>query len=134
MRFNVAVKGIIRKKGKILVLRRSQIDDHKPGVWETPGGGMDEKSSPQRALEREVAEEVNLKVKIKEPFNIFTFKKDTGEFKIGITFICDYVSGKVKLSPEHDDYRWIKSSEFKKLKSIPSLKKEISNYYIKYER
>jgi 8-oxo-dGTP diphosphatase len=134
MKFNLAVKGIIRKKDKILVLRRSQIDDHKPGVWETPGGGMDEKSSPQKALKREIKEETNLKVVVKEPFHIFTFSKDTGEFKIGITFICEYVSGKVKLSPEHDDFKWINSKDFRKLKSLPSLYKEIDNYSKKYEK
>ena len=129
MKFHLAVKGIIiRKDGKILVIKRSEADDHKPGVWETVGGGLEEKTSPQKALEREIKEETNLKVKIREPFNIFSFKKDTGEFKVGITFVCDYVSGKVKLSHEHSDFRWIEPEDFKKMKSVPSLHKEIENY------
>ncbi len=134
MKFNLAVKGIIRKDGKILVVKRSDIDDHKPGVWETPGGGMDRQTSPQKALEKEIREEVDLKVKILEPFNIFTFKKDTGEYKVGITFVCDYVSGEVKLSHEHSDFKWIDPQDFKKLKSLPSLKKEIESYYNKYAK
>ncbi|PJA86924.1 MAG: hypothetical protein CO141_02175 [Candidatus Moranbacteria bacterium CG_4_9_14_3_um_filter_42_9] len=134
MKFNVTVKGIIRKSGKILVVKRSNADDHKPGVWETVGGGMDEKNTPQKSLEKEIKEEVNLKVKIIEPFNVFFFKKDTGEYKVGITFICNYVAGKVKLSHEHSDYKWIEPNEFKKLKSLPSLKKEIANYSKKYEK
>lgn len=134
MKFKVAVKGIIRKDRKILVVKRSDADDHKPGVWETVGGGIDEKTTPQKALEKEIKEEVNLKVKIGEPFNVFFFKKDTGEYKIGITFVCDFISGKVKLSHEHSDYKWIRPNEFKKLKSLPSLKKEIANYSKKYEK
>ncbi len=134
MKFNVAVKGIIRKGPKILVVKRSDSDDHKPGVWETVGGGMDEKTTPQKALEKEIKEEVNLKVKIGDPFNVFFFKKDTGEYKVGITFICNYVSGKVELSHEHSDYKWIKPEEFNELKSLPSLRKEISNYSKKYEK
>jgi len=133
MQFHLAVKGIIRRKdGKILVMKRSDIDDHKPNVWETVGGGADDELSPQKALEREIKEEANLKVKVGEPFNVFTFKKDNGDFKVGITFICKYVSGKVKLSREHSDFKWIDPKEFKKMKSVPSLHKEIENYAKKY--
>jgi 8-oxo-dGTP diphosphatase len=132
MQFRLGVKGIIRKEDKILVVKRSFSDDHEPGIWETVGGGMDEKSSPQEALYREVMEEVGLKVEVKDPFNVFTFTKDTGEFKIGMTFICDYISGEVRLSSEHSEYRWIKPEEFKQLKSIPSLHAEIDKYIKKY--
>jgi len=55
MQYYLAVKGIIRREdGKILVLKRSNKDDHKPGVWETVGGGMDREETPQAALKREV--------------------------------------------------------------------------------
>lgn len=133
MQFYLTVKGIIRNKdGRILVVRRSLQDDHKPGVWETPGGGIDHEESPQSAIEREILEEVGLMVRVKEPFHVFTFRKDTGEFKVGITFLCDMVEGEVRLSSEHSEYRWIRASQFKNLQSIPSLYQEISDYAKKY--
>lgn len=61
MQYFLAVKGIIRKDGKILVLKRSDKDDHKPGIWETVGGGMDKEESPQGALLREISEETGQK-------------------------------------------------------------------------
>lgn len=129
MQYYLAVKGIIRRNdGKILVLRRSEQDDHKPNVWETPGGGMDTAESPQKALEREIVEETGLTVSILEPFNVFTFKKDTGEYKVGITFICEYQSGDVQLSSEHSEYRWIKPEEFALMESVSSLHEEIARY------
>lgn len=129
MQFHLAVKGIIRStEGKILVLKRSDKDDHKPGVWETPGGGIDHEEAPQEALEREVLEETGLTVRVKEPFNVFTFRKDTGEFKVGITFLCDWKTGEVALSHEHSDYRWIDPKEFATLESVPSLHAEIARY------
>jgi len=134
MQFKVAVKGIIRKGSKILILKRSLRDDHQPGVWETVGGGMDKKTTPGDNLEREIKEETNLKVKIGEPFNVFTFKTDMGEFKFGITFLCDYIKGKIKLSSEHIDYQWINPQEFNQFKSVPSLKKEIKRYAKKYAK
>jgi 8-oxo-dGTP diphosphatase len=134
MQFNLAVKGIIQKEDKILVLKRSVSDNHKPGAWETVGGGMDEPASPQEALRREIQEETGLEVEVKEPFNVFTFTKDTGEFMVGITFICNYSSGEVALSNEHSEYRWIKPEDFKHLSSVPSLYDEIEKYAQKYGR
>lgn len=134
MDFKLTVKGIVRnEKGEILILKRSESDDHKPGVWETPGGGVDHEESPQKALEREVMEETGLAIIVKEPFNVFTFRKDTGEFKVGITFLCDLVSSEVTLSYEHSDYRWISPPSFKDFLSIPSLHQEIESYTKKYE-
>lgn len=133
MQFYLAVKGLIRNpEGKILVLKRSDHDDHKPGVWETPGGGIDHEQPPQEALEREILEETGLTVIVKEPFNVFTFRKDTGEFKVGITFLCDWVSGEVRLSDEHTEYRFIDAQDFAGLESVPSLHEEIALYAQKY--
>ena len=134
MQFDLAVKGIIQKGDEILVLKRSAGDDHKPGAWETVGGGMDAQNSPQEALKREIREETNLEIEVGEPFNVFTFTKDSGEFKIGITFVCDYISGEVILSDEHSEYKWIKPEEFKNLESIASLHDEIEKYAKKYAR
>ncbi len=129
MQYFLAVKGIIRRKdGKILVLKRSDKDDHKPGVWETVGGGMDKEESPQEALLREISEETGLIANVSSPFNVFTFKKDTGEFKVGITFLCEYLSGEVMLSDEHSEYRFIEPKEFSDMESVPSLHEEIARY------
>src|SRR3989338_803922 len=128
MQFYLTVKGIVERDGKILVLKRSALDDHLPEVWETPGGGVDREENPQEALKREILEETGLVVAIGRPFNVFTFRKDTGEFKVGITFLCQYESGEMKLSDEHSEYRFIKPSEFAELPSIPSLYEEIARY------
>ncbi len=129
MQYYLAVKGIIKRAdGKILVLKRSEHDDHKPNVWETPGGGMDTEESPQEALKREIIEETGLSVTVTKPFNVFTFKKDTGEFKVGITFICEHQNGEVVLSSEHSEFRWIEAEEFAQMVSVPSLHEEIAKY------
>jgi 8-oxo-dGTP diphosphatase len=133
MKHKLTVKGIIRRgDGKILIVKRSAADDHLPGVWETVGGGVEEGVSPQAALKREIVEEVGLEVKVGEPFNVFNFVKDNGDKKIGITFICDYLSGEIKLSEEHDNFQWIDPSDFKKFNSIQSLYNEITNYANKF--
>lgn len=129
MEYHLTVKGIIhRSDGKILVLKRNNRDDHKPGIWETVGGGMDQKETPQKELVREILEETGLTIEVETPFNVFTFIRDTGEFKVGITFLCKYIDGEVVLSDEHSEYRWIDPKEFSQLESIPSLYEEIARY------
>ncbi|MDD5397027.1 MAG: NUDIX domain-containing protein [Candidatus Moranbacteria bacterium] len=132
MKFGVAVKGIIRKDGKILVVKRAEYDGHRAGTWETVGGGMDENETPHEALAREIMEEAGIKVDIKEPFNVFSFKKDTGEFKVGITFICDWLEGEVVLSEEHSEHEWIEPMHFMQMQSMQSLHDEINMYIEKY--
>ena len=133
MKHRLTVKGIIRRgDGKILIVKRSASDDHKPGMWETVGGGVEEGITPQEALKREIVEEVGLEVEIGEPFHIFNFTKDNGEEKVGITFLCDYLSGEVKLSEEHSDFKWINPFDFTKFDSIQSLYNEISSYANKF--
>lgn len=59
---NRYVVGMIRdpKSNKILFLKRSLDDDFHPGVWNLPGGGVEEGEMPGEALVREIKEEVNL--------------------------------------------------------------------------
>lgn len=129
MKLHITVKGIIRRKdGKILVVKRSARDDHLPEAWETVGGGMDKEELPQKALEREILEETGLSVTVGLPFNVFTFRKQTGEFKVGLTFLCDVEDDTVTLSEEHSEYRWIAPQEFAALPSVPSLHEEIARY------
>ncbi|MDO8593006.1 MAG: NUDIX domain-containing protein [bacterium] len=133
MKHKLAAKGIIRRgDGKILIVKRSAEDDHQPGMWETAGGAVEKGASPQAALTREIREETGLEVEVGEPFNVFTFAKANGDKKIGITFICDYLSGEVKLSEEHSDWRWIDPFDFKKFDSIQPLYNEISGYANKF--
>ncbi len=133
MNCKIAVKGIIRNSdNKILLARRSEEDSFWAGYWETIGGGMKENENPQTALHREIKEETNLSVKVREPFNIFTFKNEKDEFKVGITFICDYENGEVRLSEEHIDHKWIAPLEIKKYKTSEGLLKEILAYANKY--
>ena len=136
MKYKIAVKGIIRREGgDILIVKRSEKDLFLPNIWETIGGGMDESdSTPKEALKREVMEEAGLEIKVREPFNIFTFTNNEGEMKIGITFVCDYISGEVNLSEEHSEYAWINASNFYKLESIDALHREIANYASKYSQ
>ncbi len=94
---------------------------------------MDDEETPQDALAREISEETGLAVIVGDPFNVFTFRKDTGEFKVGITFLCECLGGEVVLSDEHSEYRWIDPKAFAAMESVPSLHEEVARYAASHE-
>lgn len=123
----VAGKAVIRKKGKILLLKRSPKSDFDPELWELPGGKIDYGENLVQALKREVMEEVGLHIKVGRPFKTWHFYKD--KFWItGITFLCDYVEGRVNLSLEHEAYVWIEPLEYKNYPLSTSIEEQINAY------
>lgn len=107
---------VLNKKKKILFIRRARKDGWKDGFWEIPGGKLDEGQDISHALEREVFEEASLLV---NPINRLAFFESTlltqGKYK-GLTYICLVgisltEDTDVRLSEEHDQFKWV---EYKK--------------------
>lgn len=123
-----AAIGIIKKNGKVLITKRKE-SGLLGGLWEFPGGKIQDGETATEACLREIKEEVNLEIEIVD--HITQVKHAYTHFKTVMdVFECQYVSGKVKLNGAVD-YRWIKLSELDKypfprgtLKFIPMLKKE----------
>ena len=77
----VAVIALVLHQGKVLLIQRA-VDPAK-GKWSLPGGYMDAGEMPEEALQRELQEEVGLRVKIGELIDIFPMINDEGQ-RIGI--------------------------------------------------
>ncbi len=123
-KYRITVRGLVEKDGKFLLLKRAKLARGEEGYWELVGGGQDFGESPVAALEREVAEETGLKVKVGKPLSVWDYLRPTEQI-IGITFACDYVSGDVTLSDEHSDYAWLSLDEIKAKKIFPELLEEL---------
>lgn len=120
-KFVVGVVGIIRKVDNILLMRRSLTKSTNPGRWEAVAGKVEFKEHPNDALHREVKEESGLSVLINErPLAVSQALRGT-EPMILLYYLCDYVSGDVTLSNEHDAYKWVTLQEFKTLCSFHEL-------------
>ena len=120
-----AIKGIILKDDKVLILKRSMNEDHAQNLWDIPGGKVDFGESPIECLRREIREESNLEVEIIRPLRIWSFFKNSQTQIIGITMLCKYNSGKVKLSEEHTSFKWIKPEEIKGINALDGIKKDV---------
>ncbi len=107
---------ILDKKGKLLLIRRSDNDYNAPGLWEFPGGKLDEGQDLSSALEREVLEETGLLV---VPTNRIAYTESQiipkGKYKglpyVVIIGIGSLLGGKLQLSEEHTDYKWVTVEE-----------------------
>lgn len=104
--FNVAIKAMIEKDGKYLILVRDRNDNIAAGEHDTPGGVPEYGEKPEETLRREVMEESGLEVEIIRPLKVWTVIKEKYQ-TIGITYLCRYKSGEVKLSEEHESFEWV---------------------------
>ncbi len=123
----VAGKAVIRMNGKIILLQRSRNSDFDPGLWELPGGKIDYGENLVEALKREVEEEVGIIISVGRPFETWHFIKEPF-WVTGITFLCDYIGGSIKLSPEHDNHILIDPKEYKNYKLSTSVEEQINSY------
>ena len=119
----VAVHGLIKDGDRYLVTRRSQLNDWKPGEWDTPGGSVEwGELVPEEALAREISEETNLEVKISGPIHLYSSLSDSHRHQFQLIYACEYQGGEIHLNPEeHDEYRWVTLKEMGELPMIAFL-------------
>jgi 8-oxo-dGTP diphosphatase len=128
----VAVKALIVEGDKVLLLKRSANEEVYKKLWDIPGGRTEWGETALDALAREVREEANLKVSVKQVWDTWHFIRSDNESQvIGITFICRRVSGRIKLSNEHTEYKWATVAEVKKLPMNDGMRKGILKYLTK---
>jgi|GEM_PF-301295 len=111
---------IIIHDDKILLIQRSREDSNNPLKWEIPGGKLDKGQDLLQSATREMIEEVGLfATPVKQ---LVFFDSDIGGSKKykGIPYIqlaglysCE--GKKVRLSKEHESYKWVKLNNALKL-------------------
>jgi 8-oxo-dGTP diphosphatase len=129
MEIQLALKAIIEKDGKILIIKRSEKERFFKGIWDLPGGKIRFGEEPNESLKREVREETNLEIEIIKPVRVWTAFKNESIQLLGITMLCKYKSGKVKLSKEHIAYEWIEPKEIFNYNTHEGIKKDIKEVF-----
>lgn len=118
----IAVHGLIRNNNKYLITKRAQSNDYMPNFWDIPGGTIEFGEKIFSALKREIKEEAKIVVKPKKILTCYGYLANKTRHQFQIVYLCDYISGKVKLNPsEHSEFRWVKLAEMKNIKKIAFL-------------
>jgi 8-oxo-dGTP diphosphatase len=124
-------KAIIKKGDKFLILLRSSDSEFFPEDWDFPGGKLEFGEDPLIGIEREVVEETDLKIKVLKVVGTYELDspRDGKKFPHRFTvYSADLISGEVKLSHEHLDFKWVTKEEMLKLKIEPYMKLYIEGH------
>ena len=98
------VAAIIRRDGKILITRRFD-NVHLPGLWEFPGGKVEANESLQRALEREILEEIGVTIRVEDKYFTVDHEYPTKSVQLHF-FNCSIIEGEPQ-PIEVADLRWV---------------------------
>ena len=127
--FCVVQKAFINKNGEVLVLF-----DPELGL-DFPGGKIQEGEFDfAESMKREVREETSLEIKISDPFFTWYFKYPLGSRNYGkevflVGFRCEYLSGDVKISEEHHEFKWINKSNYHELDDHSDYFRALEKYF-----
>lgn len=118
MKIIKVVAAILQKEDKILIARKKQ---GKPlaGYFEFPGGKIEEGETPEESLIRELMEEMNIKIAVKEYIgeSIYDYGNDKVISLLGYT--AEIIDGEIKLS-DHDRYEWVTLEQINNYKIAPA--------------
>ena len=110
------VAAIIINKDKVFATQRGY-GEFKDG-WEFPGGKIENGETPEQALEREIQEELETKIKVKE--KIDTVEYDYPNFHLSMDcFICNIIEGDLVLK-EHEAAKWLSKDELYSVNWLPA--------------
>lgn len=99
----VALAYIFDAQGRVLIAKRPQ-SKHMGGFWEFPGGKLELGESPVQAIEREILEELAIRVTgdVVLPSFVLPQSGDLLFFPI----VCKWLGSDIELL-EHDEYRFV---------------------------
>ncbi len=102
------VAAVIEREGKVLIARRRQETGYG-GFWEFPGGRLEKGETPEKAVAREIAEELGVRIRVGGLLRAVTYQSQNLSIEL-LAYRASIVSGELKLT-DHDEIRWVIPSE-----------------------
>ena len=108
----VAACALIDRDGRVLLARRAQ-SASMAGLWEFPGGKLQDRETPEEALVRELDEELSVKTEGACLAPIAFASHDHGDFHLLMPlYVCRKWSGTVK-GAEGQELKWIRPARLR---------------------
>jgi 8-oxo-dGTP diphosphatase len=111
------VGAVIIRDGSIFCAQRGP-DGNLPGMWEFPGGKVEQDESHRDALEREIREELNCRVRVGAEVASTRHTYEFGNVSL-TTYYCELVDAEPTLS-EHQSAVWLLPSELHSVDWAPA--------------
>ena len=110
------VAAVIQHRGRIFATQRGY-GEFKDG-WEFPGGKIEPNETPQQALRREIKEELDTDIEVKDLIDTIDYDYPTFHLTMHC-FWCTVKSGKLELL-EHEDAKWLTKEELERVDWLPA--------------
>jgi mutator protein MutT len=108
MRLPISAKGVLIRRGRVLLLRNER------GEWELPGGRLDEGETPEETVVREIREETGLRASVVSLLDAWVYRVTRSEKVLVLEYACRLKgSGIVKISHEHTQYSWLRPADLR---------------------
>ena len=116
-KYFVAAKAVVLdEEGRMLTLLRGQTAPANPLHWDLPGGIVEYGEDLETCVVRETQEEAAIAIDSLRVFHAVARMNSIGEFWTTIFYAARAASLDVRISWEHDEFRWIVPEEFLDLK------------------
>ena len=103
MRLPISVKGVVIRRGRVLVLRNER------GEWELPGGRLLDGETPEEAVVREIKEETGLSATVTSLVDAWVYRVSPREKVLILQYACRLKRVRaVTISHEHTEYTWLR--------------------------
>ena len=120
---NNVVAAIIKKENYYFIAQRNK-KKYMGLKWEFPGGKVETGETFEEALEREIKEELNIKINIFNKIAEETFNDHSINVIIHY-YLCSMENELIELL-EHNQSAWVKKNEFYKYSFVPGDDKILS--------
>lgn len=106
---------------RYLLLKRSAEKDFAAGMWECVTGRVDQGEGFEDAVHREAYEELGVEIElmfIVGTTHFYRGREAAENELVGLVYCASIADpSAIRLSPEHDEYRWLTAAEARKLLS-----------------
>lgn len=115
------VTSVLRNRGRVLILRRSDKVGSFRGSWAGVSGFVEKDEGDEEAARREVDEETGVKnARLSGRIPARSFRHNDCVWTVH-PFLFDVSSRAVRIDWEHDSYAWVVPDELKAYPTVPGL-------------
>ena len=114
---NVVAAIIRNDEDKILIAQRN-LHKSQGGLWEFPGGKIEDHETREEALIREIKEELDMDIEVEGYFDELSYEYPGKTIDL-IAFNCRIIGDKYTVL-EHEQVAWITKEEFKDYEFAPA--------------
>ena len=114
---DVVAAVIQNEEGKILIAQRN-FKKSQGGLWEFPGGKIEPNETKEKAIIREIKEEMDIDIEAKKFIGQKVFNYPDKDINL-IAIECKQIKGDIKLN-EHEDVRWVNKNELRNFNFAPA--------------